>query len=88
MRRFNQAFQDALRTSNLDPMKMKSDPSASNASEMETKIDRLAAEIEDKVIEWRRDFHQHPELSNREFRTSERVRRLYERAGPARWRPE
>ena len=40
---------------------------------METQIDRLAAEIEDKVIEWRRDFHQHPELSNREFRTSERV---------------
>ena len=54
-------------------MKMKSDPSASNASEMETQIDLLAAEIEDKVIEWRRDFHQHPELSNREFRTSERV---------------
>ena len=40
---------------------------------MEAEIDRLAAEIEDKVIEWRRDFHQHPELSNREFRTSERV---------------
>ena len=40
---------------------------------MEAEIDRLAAEIENKVIEWRRDFHQHPELSNREFRTSERV---------------
>ncbi len=26
-----------------------------------------------KVIEWRRDFHQHPELSNREFRTSKIV---------------
>jgi hypothetical protein len=23
-----------------------------------------------QVIAWRRDFHQHPELSNREFRTS------------------
>ena len=52
---------------------MKSDPSASHASEMATQIDRLTGEIEDKVIEWRRDFHQHPELSNREFRTSERV---------------
>jgi len=31
------------------------------------------AEIEPKVIEWRRDFHQHPELSNREFRTAEKV---------------
>lgn len=26
--------------------------------------------IEPKVIEWRRDFHQNPELGNREFRTS------------------
>ena len=29
--------------------------------------------IEPKVIEWRRDFHQHPELSNRETRTAEIV---------------
>jgi len=27
------------------------------------------ANVESKVIEWRRDFHEHPELSNREFRT-------------------
>jgi amidohydrolase len=26
--------------------------------------------IESKCISWRRDFHEHPELSNREFRTS------------------
>ena len=36
-------------------------------------IDRMADQIERKVIEWRRDFHQNPELSNREFRTSEKV---------------
>jgi len=30
-------------------------------------------EIEQKVIEWRRDFHQNPELSNREFKTSEKI---------------
>ncbi|PTX42321.1 amidohydrolase [Christiangramia gaetbulicola] len=29
--------------------------------------------IEDKVIEWRRDFHEHPELSNREFETAEKI---------------
>ncbi len=29
--------------------------------------------IEPRVIEWRRDFHEHPELSNREFRTAEIV---------------
>ncbi len=33
-------------------------------------IDRRAAEIEGKVVAWRRDLHQNPELSNREFRTS------------------
>ncbi len=36
-------------------------------------IDRMADRLERKVIEWRRDFHQNPELSNREFRTAEKV---------------
>ncbi len=29
--------------------------------------------IEQKVIEWRRDFHQNPELSNREFNTAKKI---------------
>jgi amidohydrolase len=29
--------------------------------------------IEGKLIEWRRDFHQNPELSNREFKTAEKI---------------
>ncbi len=33
-------------------------------------IDRLTQEVLPQVIEWRRDFHQHPELGNREVRTS------------------
>lgn len=33
----------------------------------------ISAELEQKVIEWRRDIHQHPELSNREFRTAKLV---------------
>ncbi len=36
-------------------------------------IDQLVNEIESKVIEWRRDFHQNPELSNREFKTAEKI---------------
>jgi amidohydrolase len=36
-------------------------------------IDRLAKEVESRVIEWRRDFHQNPELGNREFRTSKLI---------------
>ena len=34
------------------------------------RIDRAAAQAEPKVIAWRRDFHQNPELGNREVRTS------------------
>ncbi|WP_395342280.1 amidohydrolase [Ningiella sp. W23] len=30
----------------------------------------ISSQLEQQVIEWRRDLHQHPELSNREFRTS------------------
>src|SRR5690606_12890100 len=29
--------------------------------------------VEPKVIEWRRHFHEHPELSNREFKTAEKI---------------
>jgi amidohydrolase len=36
-------------------------------------VDRLVAAVEPRVIAWRRDFHQYPELSNREFRTAEKV---------------
>lgn len=36
----------------------------------EQRIVQLADELESKLIGWRRDFHEHPELSNREFRTA------------------
>src|SRR5688500_16329378 len=36
-------------------------------------IDAAAKAIEPKTIEWRRDFHSHPELGNREVRTAEQV---------------
>jgi len=36
-------------------------------------MDSDISNIESKVIEWRRDFHQNPELSNREFKTAEKI---------------
>jgi len=39
-------------------------------SKLQAKIDKQAREIEAKVIEWRRHFHQYPELSNREVKTA------------------
>ncbi|XOV92380.1 MAG: amidohydrolase [Bacteroidota bacterium] len=36
-------------------------------------IDKLARQIEPKMIEWRHHFHQNPELSNREFNTAKKI---------------
>ena len=40
---------------------------------LKSQIDNRANSIEPKVIEWRRHFHQNPELSNREFNTSKKI---------------
>lgn len=37
------------------------------------KIEKDCNAIESKIIEWRRDFHQNPELGNREFKTAEKI---------------
>ncbi|WP_276483986.1 amidohydrolase [Paraflavitalea pollutisoli] len=37
------------------------------------KVNKLVNGVESKVIAWRRDLHQHPELGNRETRTAEIV---------------
>ncbi|MDP5231147.1 MAG: amidohydrolase [Cellulophaga sp.] len=36
-------------------------------------LDKDYKNVEAKVIDWRRDFHQFPELSNREFKTAEKI---------------
>lgn len=46
---------------------------AAQAGKHDERIKNDAKFIEDKVIAWRRDIHEHPELSNREFRTSKLV---------------
>ncbi|HET8865333.1 MAG TPA: M20/M25/M40 family metallo-hydrolase, partial [Gracilimonas sp.] len=40
------------------------------AQDLKQIIDLKADEIEEQVIEWRRHFHENPELSNREFETA------------------
>ena len=44
-------------------------------------LDKDFSEIESKVIEWRRDFHQYPELSNREFKTAAKIAKHLESLG-------
>jgi amidohydrolase len=45
------------------------------------KIDAAAAAVQPQVVEWRRWFHQNPELSNREFNTSARIAEELRRMG-------
>ena len=42
-------------------------------SDLSARVDQQADALEEKVIAWRHDIHQHPELSNREFKTAEKV---------------
>lgn len=44
-----------------------------NLHAQKQKTDKLIDQVEAKVIEWRRDFHENPELSNREFETSKKI---------------
>ncbi len=37
------------------------------------KTSKLIDNVESKVIDWRRDFHENPELSNREFETAKKI---------------
>jgi amidohydrolase len=45
----------------------------SQAQEVNEKLMLDAESIESKVIQWRREIHQNPELSNREFKTAAKI---------------
>jgi amidohydrolase len=50
-------------------------------ADLAARIEQQARAVEDQVIAWRRDIHEHPELSNREFRTSKLVAEHLQRLG-------
>lgn len=50
--------------------------SAQTPIKLQQKLDQQASAIESQVIEWRRYFHEHPELSNREVKTGEKIAAL------------
>lgn len=43
------------------------------AAQMDQGILKDITKVESKVIDWRHDFHQNPELSNREFNTAKKI---------------
>ena len=45
----------------------------SQPPDVKAKSDKAATEVEANVIAWRHDIHQNPELSNREFKTAEKI---------------
>ncbi len=46
---------------------------AQNVQALKTKLDKKAEDLKERVTMWRRDFHEYPELSNREFKTAEKI---------------
>jgi amidohydrolase len=54
---------------------------AAHAEAPPDRIDGLAGEAQSQVVEWRRWFHENPELSNREYNTSARIVEILEGMG-------
>jgi len=42
-------------------------------TKLKAKLDQQVKDLEPKIIEWRRYFHEHPELSNQETKTGEKI---------------
>jgi len=55
--------------------------SSLSAPSFANNIDAMADQIEPQVIKWRRHFHQHPELSNREFNTAKTIEKYLKSLG-------
>ncbi len=51
------------------------------AAQSRPEVDAAAARLKPQVLAWRRDFHQNPELSNREVRTAAKVAEQLRRLG-------
>jgi amidohydrolase len=57
-------------------------PASINAQSPNTEqVNKLANNVEADVIKWRRHFHQHPELSNREFETAKTIAKYLKSLG-------
>lgn len=57
----------------LIPVVLISSPFVHGGEKETSQVATISNSIEQKVIEWRRHFHQNPELSNREFKTSKYI---------------
>ncbi len=51
------------------------------AHSQDSNLQKDYADIESKVVDWRREIHQNPELGNREFKTAEKIAKHLESLG-------
>ncbi|MBB6612279.1 amidohydrolase [Pontibacter sp. Tf4] len=56
-------------------------PATAQDAKLLARANSMADKIEKKVIEWRRDFHEHPELGNREVKTAAKIAAELKRLG-------
>jgi amidohydrolase len=56
-------------------------PRAAPTGVLADAIAEATAKVEPRVVAWRRDFHEHPELSNREVRTAAEIAEALRRLG-------
>jgi amidohydrolase len=56
-------------------------PAIAQVGTLRAEANKKADSLQSQVIIWRRDFHEHPELSNREFRTSAIIARHLQSLG-------
>ncbi len=56
-------------------------PAPAEETRLETALERDVTSVTEQVVAWRRDFHAHPELSNRETRTAGVVASVLEELG-------
>ncbi len=64
---------NTLRVTSLILLMLFAKLSLAQKSDHRSAINKAADNIEQKVIDWRHDIHQNPELGNREFRTAELI---------------
>ncbi|NDK54665.1 amidohydrolase [Pontibacter fetidus] len=56
-------------------------PATAQDTKLLARANTMADKLEPKVIEWRRDFHQYPELGNRETKTAAKIAAELKRLG-------
>lgn len=63
----------SLPFASLGQTKLAQQAGTSNATALLARMDKAADGLTGKVVDWRRDIHQNPELGNREIRTAAKV---------------